>query len=238
MSDELHVTDLLPAFALDILTEEETAQVGEHLATCRVCQAELRAYQKVADELPLALTPTAPPPKLKDQLMRDIHSRQQPVKASSRPAPWQPLLGLLKRSAPAWGLALIVLLALGNWLLWNRLNQVNSRNPTPLRVVALLNTKDAPLARGTLIISQDGGYGTLVVDNLLVLGEDHQYQLWLIHDGKRDSGGVFSVNSDGYASLQIDAPQPLIQYQAIGITVEPAGGSPGPTGVKVLGGNF
>jgi anti-sigma-K factor RskA len=60
----------------------------------------------------------------------------------------------------------------------------------------------------------------------------------LIRDGQRTNGGVFSVNPDGYASLELYSPLPLIQYQAIGITIEPWGGSPGPTGPKVLGGDL
>ena len=81
----------------------------------------------------------------------------------------------------------------------------------------------------------DGDHGTLVVDSLAPLGQDQQYQLWLIQDGERTDGGVFSVNPEGYGSLWVETPQPLSSYSAFGITIEPAGGSPGPTGDKVLG---
>ena len=56
---------------------------------------------------------------------------------------------------------------------------------------------------GTMIMDQKGDYGTLVVDKLAVLDSNQQYQVWLIKDGQRISGGVFSVNHDGYASLEI-----------------------------------
>ena len=56
--------------------------------------------------------------------------------------------------------------------------------------------------------------------------------------GQRTSGGVFSVYDEGYGVLKIDAPEPLISYQNVGITIEPAGGSPGPTGERVLGGDL
>jgi anti-sigma-K factor RskA len=58
---------------------------------------------------------------------------------------------------------------------------------------------------------------------------------WLIENGQRTSGGVFSVSQEGYGSLRVSSPQPLSNYSAFGITVEPVGGSPGPTGNKVLG---
>jgi len=63
-----------------------------------------------------------------------------------------------------------------------------------------------------------------------------QYQLWLISDGEKANGGVFSVNQEGYGNLLVVSSKPLTEYSAFGITVVPEGGSPGPTGVKVLGG--
>jgi anti-sigma-K factor RskA len=89
-----------------------------------------------------------------------------------------------------------------------------------------------------LVVSQDGEHGTLVVDGLPALDEMSQYQLWLIRDEQRTNGGIFSVDEEGYGNLWVSSPEPLLSYSAFGITVEPAGGSPGPTGVKVLGGEL
>jgi len=102
----------------------------------------------------------------------------------------------------------------------------------------LANTNNAPQALGTLVVGQSGDYGSLVVDHLQTLDNAHQYQVWLNRDGERISAGTFSVNHEGYASLELKAPIPLILYDTIGITVEPTGGSPGPTGIKVLGGDI
>jgi RNA polymerase sigma-70 factor (ECF subfamily) len=43
------------------------------------------------------------------------------------------------------------------------------------------------------------------------------------------------VAGDGYGILLIRSPRLLREYDALGITVEPAGGSPGPTTPRVLG---
>ncbi len=51
----------------------------------------------------------------------------------------------------------------------------------------------------------------------------------------RTDAGVFSVNEEGYGKLHIDLPKGLSAYTGFGITIEPAGGSPAPTGEKVLG---
>ena len=105
-----------------------------------------------------------------------------------------------------------------------------------MRIVMLTGTEAAPGVTGTIVITTAGESGTLVVDGLPSLDEARQYQLWLIRDGQRTSGGVFSVNPEGYGLLWISSPANLTSYGAFGITIEPAGGSPGPTGDKVLGG--
>ncbi len=100
----------------------------------------------------------------------------------------------------------------------------------------MTGTTHDPGATGMLVISQDGNLGTLIVDNLPALDSTHQYQLWLIQDNQRASGGVFSVSQDGYGALMVHSTVPLITYSSFGITIEPTGGSPGPTGEKVMGG--
>jgi anti-sigma-K factor RskA len=145
----------------------------------------------------------------------------------------------LKRVSPAWSLASLVLvlgLAASNLLLWRQVSQLRDQAPKSMMVVNLTNTGAAPGASGLIVISEDGEHGTLVVDSLPQLGDEKQYQLWLVEKGQRTSGGVFSVSRDGYASLWVRSQLPLGHYDTFGVTVEPHGGSPGPTGDRVLAG--
>jgi len=236
--DANHVTDWLPAFVLDTLTEEEARQVSEHLQACTSCQAELARLQPVLDDLPLAVTQTTPPPQLKRKIMQSIHSRQpahpvDPIRETDRSF-IERLGDFSRRYLPAFGLALIILLVLSNLLLWRQLNLIIQETTTPFRVVALSSSPFSPGAMGTLIMKPDAQYFTLVVADLTALTPDQQYQVWLIKGPQHTSAGVFSINPSGYASLQFLAPQPLQQYDAIGISVEPAGGSPLPTGTSVF----
>ena len=235
---ENHVSELLPDYVLDLLADEETNRVAEHLASCQACQDEYHSLQLAADELPLAVAQILPSPALKTRLMGEIHARNTRVKPASQPSFWGQLGAFLRKSAPAWSLAIIAVLAFGNWISWSRLNQAGSQSNTLMRVIALASTTESPQAMGTLIMDQNGYYGTLVVDKLAQLDNGQQYQVWLNQNGERVSAGLFTVHNDGYASLELNAPLPLIQYDTIGITVEPAGGSPGPTGAKVLGGDI
>jgi anti-sigma-K factor RskA len=243
MSAEEHVIDLLPAYALDCLDETETILVSEHLALCPDCQAEWRAYQSTVDQLALAGPEAAPSPGLKARLMDCIQPSSQPAASSPTTLSWwrslEIFVGRFGPGLVAAGLVLILLLGVSNFWLWQRLNQPKSIQPESavMRTIPLPGTELIPLANGLIVISVDGEHGTLVVDGLPPLDEAHQYQLWLIEDdGQRQSGGVFSVDEEGYGALWVSSPAPLSDYTAVGITIEPAGGSPGPTGDKVMGG--
>jgi anti-sigma-K factor RskA len=242
MSTDPHVIELLPAYALDCLDEEELVRVSEHLAVCAECRAELRSYQAVTDQLALAVPQAAPPTRLKRQLMDRIQPSHPTPFSQPWPSWWQRWTSFMQRTTPVWGLAslfLILVLAVGNLLLWQRVNQAETTTRAQaMREVTLAGTQAAPGATGLIIVSLDGRYGTLVVDHLPPLDPERQYQLWLIRDGQRTSGAVFSVSRDGYGSVWISSPQPLSSYSAFGVTIEPAGGSPGPTGDKVLGGTL
>ena len=226
------VMEQLPALALGALQENEAAEVRLHLAGCASCRAELAAFQGVTGRLGLAVPQVAPPAGLKSRLMERVGERQPAAAGARQPAWLERLANLLRRPIPAWslagGAALALVLVLGVSLL------LPAGEQAPLRTIALAGTAAAPDATGVLVISADGEYGSLVVDGLPDLDAVRQYQLWLIRNGQRVSGGVFSVH-EGYAVMEIVSPQPLDSYDAFGITIEPAGGSPGPTGEKVLG---
>jgi anti-sigma-K factor RskA len=238
MENESHVLELIPAYALACLDEAETQAVEAHLAMCAQCQTELSIYRELAGEMAYAVPQVAPPAKVKAAIMARLPAAPLP---QTRKSWWQSLQESITRLSPAWAvasLALIGLLMISNLLMWDQVQDIRARRDESMAIVALNGTEFAPESSGTIVISRDGLYGTLVVDHLPVLDESQQYQLWLIKDGRRTSGGVFSVSYHGYGSMEIESEHPLGSYSGFGITIEPAGGSPGPTGEKVLGGDL
>jgi anti-sigma-K factor RskA len=241
MAKEYHVSELIPAYALGCLDGDEAGTVSSHLAVCDQCRAELHSYQELVGEMAFSVRQHEPPPAVKSRLMARIQADAPVALDSPQSSAWrQRLASALSNLSPAWavaGLALLIILGISNLLLWGQIRQLRAGEP-PLRVVSLQGTGNTPEAIGMVVMSVDGASGTLVVDRLPDLGEAQQYQLWLIRDGQRTSGGVFSVDSAGYGWLWIRSSEPLASYSGFGITVEPAGGSAGPTGARVLGGDL
>lgn len=248
MSDLEHedILQLIPIYALNSLDSDEAALVRRHLAGCEACRAELEAYEAVVDVMPLAAPSARPSPELKGRLMTQIKNEQvsipaaPPTPAKTKPSWGQQISEAFQNllSGPLWrpvGLLIVIALVVSNAILWQ---QLNAPDPNAWRRVRLTGSELTPEARGIIYISADGRNGTIIVDQLPQLNPDQQYQLWLIRDGQRTSGAVFSVDSDGYRGVQIESAEPLQNYGAFGITIEPAGGSPEPTGERVLGYNL
>jgi anti-sigma-K factor RskA len=246
--DTEHVSERIPAYVLEILDLEERRIVNSHLSECVSCRRELAEYRAAMDLLAESLPPREPPDRLRSLVLQKVAraASHQPVNAVQRTPVqgfWDSLKSFLVQPA---GLALVLLLlvlniglAINTIHLNRQLSTIQARLPSSdIRVVPMAGTDQAPGSTGYMMIFTNETAGTLAVREAPTLEPGYQYQVWLIKDGKRTSGGVFSVNGQGYGSLQIEANQPLQNYQAVGITIEPTGGSPAPTGAKVLGGNL
>lgn len=236
MSELKHtnIIELIPAYALGSLDAADAALVERHLPACAVCREELAAYEAVTDMLPAAAPLTALPADLKSRLMQQV-SPTSPQQTAVPPTWWQSLIENLRPTLstrpwqPVLALAVVIIL-MGAIVFW-RQTGTNSR-------IELTATTAAPDAQGIIEVAANGREATLTVTGLPALTTEQQYQLWLIRDGQRTSGAVFSVAADGTAHISVDSERPLSDYSAFGITIEPAGGSPGPTGKRVLGHNL
>lgn len=232
MDDHQEIIDNIPAYALGILGEEEASWVEAHLADCAACTAELHTYQETVGLLGQAVPEAKAPAALKEKLISQIQpAAEKPAKTRKKSLWRMPALA----GTPGFSMlsvALMLLLVISNFIL---VNQVRSLQSSPFEVINLDTDTIMPEANGMIVLSADGRYGTLVVSNLDRLDTDHQYQLWLINGEVRTSGGVFSVSQGGYTAFQVYSAEPLDSYDGFGITIEPYGGSPGPTGERVMG---
>jgi anti-sigma-K factor RskA len=247
MKDE-HIPELLPGYALDALEIEEQARVSRHLAECSICQKELEEYRTTVDYMSQAVPMASPAVGLRERVVAKVNRaahRHPAVVQSELPRKnfWETFRAMFSspaRVALFGSLAILILiLGINNLVLYQKINDLQSRVPgSNIRIIRLNGSANAPQTVGYMMIFSNENAGTLAVQEAPQLEPGHQYQVWLILAGKRTSGGVFSVNENGYGSLQIAADQPLEKFDSVGITIEPQGGSPSPTGSKILGGSL
>lgn len=249
MSDErcLPHRDNLAAYALGALDAENIPALEAHLADCLDCRSEVEDYQSVASDMLQSVPPQAPPPGLKRKLVARLPVHQ--------PQPSRSFAHFFK-GFPVWQvastLALLFLLVLNVFStlqirdLQQRQTALAERiaqDQTTIAMLAYPSTQALPVRAdvgeitGSMLVDEDKNKAVLVLWNLPPLEAKQTYQIWLIDaNGERYSGGLFRpVTEHGYTTATVQSPRPLGQFVGIGVTVEPEGGSPGPTGSRVLG---
>jgi hypothetical protein len=98
-------------------------------------------------------------------------------------------------------------------------------------------TADGPAgATGTLFFSLPQQSGVLVVRGLSALPEDQVYQLWFLEEGRAapTPGPTFNANDQGEGAVTVAQDTPT--FDAVALTIEPAGGSRAPTTPIILQG--
>ena len=102
----------------------------------------------------------------------------------------------------------------------------------------LRGTGPGESARGMLVASRTSNRALLLVVDLPPLPYGMVYQVWLIQSNRVNNAGWFTVDSTGYGQTVIIPVAPFWEFDAVGITIEPRGGSIDPTGVSVLNGEL
>jgi anti-sigma-K factor RskA len=88
-------------------------------------------------------------------------------------------------------------------------------------------TGSHPEANGTLTVDPATGTAVFVTNNLPPLDQTQVYQLWFIQGETPVSAGIFQVDESGHGKLAIATAVPG-SFDAMGLTIEPAGGSETP----------
>lgn len=247
------IQELLAAYSLDALDEREREVVAGHLERCPPCGTDLPEYEMIAGGLGLAVEQQEPP--------ADLRGRILAAAARDAGAPAHPGKGLLRLPRPrpvavVAALALVVALSAALWAAGlqmelgeqraaiatlreraSRFDRVVTVLQAPdLRVRALAGTDAAPSGMGRVYVDPHTGAGMLTVRALPPLPSGRAYQLWWVRpDGKRESGGLLTwTDQGGNGYVLVQCPVPCTSFEAAGVTEEPTGGSPAPTGQRLL----
>jgi anti-sigma factor RsiW len=244
MPSDHSISDLLPAYVLGTLDQEETQQLNAHLAECVQCQAEMAAYQLVVDQLPLAVAEASPSRFLKQRLLNEVSVERQtavslPKTEFQKRDSWVARLQTHFLWKPAM-IFVITLLVLGNVLLWRQIQQLQNPPTTAGMVAIAMTTTDAaPNASGFILVSVDGLSGAIIADDLPQLPADQQYQLWLFGNNDISAGAAFTVDALGYGGKWVNAPQSLHLYTHFNVTIESVDNDgKRPSGIIVFTGTF
>lgn len=102
------------------------------------------------------------------------------------------------------------------------------------QATVMFGTDEAPGLQGTFFHKDEEG--ALVVHGLEPLPADQTYQFWLVtENGEQVPAGLFLVDENAeptWATLVL--PRGVPEYVVVGVTIEPAAGSPFPTGPMLL----
>jgi anti-sigma factor RsiW len=105
---------------------------------------------------------------------------------------------------------------------------------TRIELTSVDSSTSDGLPAAIVLVSPDGTVGAVYTRQLPVLPPDQSYQLWFLDGatGTPVSACVFQVRENGNGQswlIDVAVPLDLSQIGAMGITIEPAGGSPQPT---------
>jgi anti-sigma-K factor RskA len=240
MTGELHT--LTGAYAADALPDQERELFEQHLASCQTCAQEVRELRETTARLATVVS-VAPPDGLWERVRGEIaNTRQLPPsladRRSSDRAPrraWRHLPSRLVAVAAAALLVIAVSLGGLSLSLADRLDRSTLRND---RIAAVLAAPDVQthtasasgVGSGTVVVSQARQAAVFVASGLRQVPTTRTYQLWVIDRGQARSAGL--LGSGGKVVQLLDGG--LAGADAVGVTVEPRGGSPQPTSTPVL----
>jgi anti-sigma-K factor RskA len=241
---DLHA--LTGAYALNALDDDERREFEVHLAECPACQQEVREFAATAAELGGSLAVT-PPPSMKAQVMGTISAtRQEPPvpRPSSRaadetdtvvPFPRRRLLDRVLLPAAAVLAVLVVGLAVTVGNLNTRVNELEASTVRVADIVAAPDLRTWSLTQnGTtarVVYSATQGQGLFLAAGLQPPPDGKVYELWLIGADGATPAGLFTSSG---GSVTHPMTGDVVSATHIGVTVEPAGGSPQPTTDPIL----
>ena len=235
------------AYAMDAVPPSERAAFERHLASCEPCRQEVRGLREATAAL-AAATAVQPSAEFQEATLRAAAQTRQLPPADAAPTPpwralrrqrhglrgWRPRLGVALAGAVACVLAVAAIVAgISAYGMHSRLDQDQGHDHAVAMVLGAPDAKmmSAPVTTGgtaTVVMSHRERALVFTAADLRVLPSSESYELWLMGPAGNKPAGMLSVSGGGkMASPMVVAG--LASGDRVGMTVEPAGGSPHPT---------
>ena len=233
------------AYALDAIESgSELDRFTRHMSRCASCASEVRGFREVATALAFAAT-AEPPPELRDRVLaaaartRQLppevrtHARPQRTRAWPLKGPWVPWLSGVIATA---SIVVAVLFGFAQAHTQQELNQARAQNQAIALVlsapqVKLLTHSTTMGGVATVVLAADRHELVVTTSGLPALPTGKVYQLWLIGKTIVSAGLLPSAKSGQTPPVLASG---VVKGDALGLTVEPAGGSRKPTTTPIL----
>jgi anti-sigma-K factor RskA len=230
------VADMLPAYVLGILDDDELLTVEAALASSERLRHEFRQLQSAVDLVNDAVPLVAPPDKLRARVLESAaHSdaRDEPI----------PITRNTRFRAVSAVAAILVVMVGG--VIAALVGEVRERDDeistlqasmarpgTDFTQPLVWSTIDQPAAgapiRGYFCRTEDGSVGWIIVEGMR-MEDNHVFQLWLVEGERVVNGGMFATDEEGRGFGVVRVGVPVHTFSQLWITIEPPGGSPLPT---------
>ena len=232
-TDLAGLAGLTGLYALDALDGETRDQFETFLAASPEARAEVAEFRATA-ELLGSTVELQPPAHLRARILDEVADVRQD-------APVVDLTAQRRRVRRSTWMAVaavaVVLAGAVGGVLGSR-----SSGPPADEVAAFLSRSDArvvPLSGGAasgakVIWSASAGRAMVVTTGSVKLTDDQTYELWRLDGANATPVGLFRPDSSG--NVRTSFPADLNGADALGVTVEPSGGSATPTLPVVLSG--
>jgi Anti-sigma-K factor rskA len=224
--ESLHCQESADAAAYVLGALDEPESYSEHLATCRVCQAEVARLQPVVDNLPATVAPQSAPEGLRGRVLSVVRAEAELLRVAGQEADEPPRRGsrwrrprgaVLAWSALAASVAAVLAIALTGGS--SQQTRVTSAHVTVVGAHASLR--------------QVGGHSELVLAGMPQPPQGRIYQVWLSRGAApQPTDALFGVTSRGSGAVAV--PGSLHGVKEVLVTSEPLGGSSHPTSTPLI----
>jgi anti-sigma-K factor RskA len=221
MSQDPH--DLLAAYALDALDDDERERFERHLEKCEECTEQLALLRSPVAALAYAAEGPVPPKELRDRIIEGARA--------------EPRAAVIKLPRRNWALVVVggvaaaaAALAIGLGLWANSLSNSLDRERSAKSALDQLLTENAtakPLigADGSLIVNRSGRAAILVC-GLANAPSSKTYEAWVISGSSPEPAGLFN---GGSGCSPVFLTQRVPKNATVAVTLERAGGATSPT---------
>jgi anti-sigma-K factor RskA len=222
------LTTRAASYAVGAMTAAERRELEQELRRSPRLATEVSEFTETAAMLGLATAPVAPSSSLRDSILNAVEATPQPTNVVRGPWFSRPVAAVLGAAAA------IVLIAGGTAVAL----QV-TREPSMVEQITAAADYERVVSdvtgggSVTAVWSESLGRAAILVDDLGDLPSGQVYQAWFIDEaGHADPDATFGPS--GSQTQTVSLTGEMAHGDAIGITIEPSGGSATPTTTPIV----